>query len=288
MRSDPSEVFRQYGRTRRSSHELQGLHPVSLTMLVSLWARASETRSRFPVLTDWHSVSTAASLDFDFEGLHLSRTTSVAVCARTVLIDEIVRKCCQADPRLMLVNIGEGLDNRFGRVDNGVISCLDLDLPEVIALRAKFAPETRRRRLVPKTVFDYSWMNEVGPEFETVVLVAEGVLMYLPADDVQMLFTRAAERFPGAEIVFDSITPAMARFGPTIEIGRAFGTRCQWTLKHAGQIEAWGTGFKLMERRSVFQSHINHFGKWVRVFTRLVPEGSWSHSINRVRLGLGQ
>ena len=285
MRSDPVRMWRVGGRARWASHTLQGLGPIPLAVLAPLWARASETKRRSPILTDWYAVSTAASLDFDFEELHLSRTTSVAACARTVLIDEIVRKCCQADPRLMLVNIGEGLDNRFGRVDNGVMSCLDLDLPEVIALRAKFAPETRRRRLISKNVLDYSWMNEVGPEFETVVLVAEGVLMYLPADDVRMLFVRAAERFRGAEIVFDSLTPAMARFGPRIETGRSFGARYQWTLRHAGQIEEWGMEFKLMERRSFFQSHISHFGTWVRVFTWLVPEASWSHSINRVRLG---
>ena len=197
----------------------------------------------------------------------------------------MVSDLCQRDPRLVLVNIGEGLDNRFARVDNGRMSCLDLDLPEVMRLRANFTPETRRRRLVPKSVLDYTWMDEVDLSDRTMVLVAEGVLMYLPPEDVRRLFSRTAERFPGTEIIFDTVAPALLRFGATAELGRGLNARYQWGVRHAAEVEDWGEGYKLQERRSVFQTHRRHFGLLVRAVTRLMPSAAWAHSVNRVRLG---
>ena len=261
------------------------LGPVPLTLLVPLWARATETRRPSPILTDWTAVSTAGSLDFDFHRLGVRRDTIVGACARTAIIDGIVSDLCRSDPRLVLVNIGEGLDNRFARVDNGRMSCIDLDLPEVIRLRANFTQETSRHRLVPKSVLDYTWMDEVDSGDRTIVLVAEGVLMYLPLEDVRRLFARTAERFPGTEVIFDTVVPALVRFGATVELGRGLNARYQWGVKHAGEIEAWGEGYKLQERHTVFRTHLGHFGLLVRAVNRLLPSAAWAHSISRVRLG---
>ena len=268
-----------------TKRRVQGLGPVPLTMMVPLWARASETKRNSPILTDWTAVTTAGALDFDFDRLRLPRTTVVGACARTAIIDGIVRACCKAAPRLMLVNIGEGLDDRFGRVDNSLISCLDLDLPEVIDIRAALLPDTRRRRSISASVLDDAWMDAVGPGFDTLVLVAEGVLMYLPVEDVRALFARVAARFSGARIVFDSVAPAMARFGARLELGRSFDAQYRWGVKHAVEIEKWGTAYKLIESRSVFETYRSHFGFLVRALTRAIPETVWAHSVNHVRLG---
>jgi O-methyltransferase involved in polyketide biosynthesis len=270
----------------RVSRELiHGLEPIPLTMVVPLWARASETRRAGSILTDWYAVTTAGALDFDFEGLHLSRTTMAGACARTAVIDGIVRGCCRLDPHLLLINIGEGLDNRFGRVDNGLMSCLDLDLPDVIRIRSEFVRETARRRVIGKSALDPSWMDDVAPGFQTILLVAEGVLMYLHPDDVRTLLARVAGRFPGAQIVFDTLAPTMARFGARFELGRGLEARYQWGMRHSRELEDWGIGYKLLERRSVFQTHRSHLGWFVRALMRVAPAITWAHSINRLRLG---
>src|SRR5262249_6931606 len=99
------------------------------------------------------------------------------------------------------------------------------------------------------------------------------------------LFARTAERFPGAEIIFDTVAPALVRFGATVELGRGLNARYQWGVKHAREIEAWGEGYKLHDRHSVFQTHRRHFGRLVRVVARLLPSAAWVHSVNRMRLG---
>jgi O-methyltransferase involved in polyketide biosynthesis len=264
---------------------IAGLGPVPRTLVVPLWARATETQRARSILTDWHAVTTASSLDFDFGGLHLSRTTVTAACARTDVIDGMVRNCSRLDPRLLLINIGEGLDNRFGRVDNGVISCLDLDLPDVIRIRSNFVQESSRRRFIAKDALDPGWMDEIGGSFATVLLVAEGVLMYLQPDEVRTLLARVGTRFPGAHIIFDTFAPSVARFGARFELGRGSDASYRWGVNHASELEKWGAGYKLMERRSVFQTHRRRFSWLVRAFTGIVPGVAWAHSINRLRLG---
>jgi O-methyltransferase involved in polyketide biosynthesis len=254
-------------------------------MLAPLWARAAETRRSSPLLSDWSAVTTAGSLDFDFERLRLPRTTVVGACARTLIIDQMVRSCCQTAPGLLLVNLGEGLDNRFGRVDNGTISCLDVDLPEVIRLRANLIGESPRRRLVASSILDTTWMDEIRPRYHTILLVAEGVLMYLFEGDVRALFSRIAERFPGAEILFDTFAPGMTRFGAGFEMGSLVGASYRWGVRHAVELETWAAGYKLIERRSVFDSHRRHFGFLLRTAARISPSVVWAHSINRMRLG---
>src|SRR5262249_6562489 len=155
--------------------------------------------------------------------------------ARTLIIDQIVRSCCEIEPRLMLVNLGEGLDDRFGRVDNGSICCLDLDLPEGIRLRANFIDESPRRRLVGASVLETSWMDPIGTGFHTVLVVAEGVLMYLFEDDVRALFARLAKRFPGAQIVFDTLAPSISKLGGRLELGSLMDASYRWGVRHAAE-----------------------------------------------------
>ena len=81
---------------------------------------------------------------------------------------------------------------------------LDLDLPDTIELRRKFFADTGRRRMVTASVLDEDWLSEVerspGPYF----FVAEGVLVYLPEDQVTATLARIARQFPGAQVALDT------------------------------------------------------------------------------------
>src|SRR5690348_8783260 len=109
--------------------------------------------------------------------------------------------------------------------------------------------------------------------------------MYLSADEVRTLFSRLAQRFPGAQIIFDSMSPSLGRFASRVELGPLMDAPYRWGVKHAAELETWGPGYQLMERRSVFESYRKHFGVFLRIVTRFSPGATWAHSINRLRLG---
>jgi hypothetical protein len=83
---------------------------------------------------------------------------------------------------------------------------LSVDLPESIRLRERFLPQTSRFRHLACSALDPAWMDSVDPA-AGVFIVAQGLLMYLDPGCVGQLFAAIAGRFPGAEMVFDTIPP---------------------------------------------------------------------------------
>ncbi len=85
-------------------------------------------------------------------------------------------------PAGTVVDIGCGLDTRFGRLDNGQMHWVGLDLPEVIELRRSLLPATARSCLIGCSALDFTWMDEVSPP---VIFLAEGLLVYFMEEDVR-------------------------------------------------------------------------------------------------------
>jgi len=81
---------------------------------------------------------------------------------------------------------------------------LSVDVPEAIGVRARFLPETGRFRHLAVSALDPAWMDAVDPSGGVLVL-AQGLLMYFEPEDVTHLLGGIAHRFPGAEIVFDTV-----------------------------------------------------------------------------------
>lgn len=161
----------------------------------------------------------------------------------------------QQNPKGKVINIGAGLDTRFTRVDNGELKWFDLDMPEVIKLREKFFSESDRVKFISKSVLDSSWVDDIGisPE-EPVLIIAEGILMYLKEEDVKRVFSILAGSFPGAEMYFDVVH--------TYFVGKGVSSDFVWGIDTAKQIEnlhesiklveSWSTGDLCKNRQSLF------------------------------------
>src|SRR5262249_55051490 len=94
---------------------------------------------------------------------------------------------------------------------NGTVHWIDLDLPDTIALRRRFFADTDRRQMIAGSLLDEDWMTVAEQRPGPYLFVSEGVLTYLPQDDVTGALTRIAGRFPGALLAFDTYSRAMMR-----------------------------------------------------------------------------
>ena len=66
----------------------------------------------------------------------------VHITLRAKKFDEYSISFFKKNPDGILVNIGCGMDSRFLRVDNGKMTCFDLDLPEMIEFKKQFYEQT--------------------------------------------------------------------------------------------------------------------------------------------------
>jgi O-methyltransferase involved in polyketide biosynthesis len=175
---------------------------VSETMLWSLHNRASEARRSDGILVDPESVRIQSAIDYDFRS-HFGDPQGL-LAARAAEIDRALRAWIERHPEGTVVSLGEGLETQARRVDNGRVRWLSVDLPDAIRLRERFMAPTDRFRHLAASALDPVWMDAVDPS-SGVFIVAQGLLMYLEPERVRALFIAIADRFPGAEFVFDVI-----------------------------------------------------------------------------------
>ena len=185
-----------------NKHQVR-LGAVQETLFIPLAARARETQRKHPVLRDPKAVEMVRSIDYDAAKYGRGAGGLVTVL-RTAIIDFWVRSFLAAHPAGTVVEIGTGLNTRFERVDNGQVHWFDLDLPDTIELRRAFFADTGRRQMVAASVLDEDWLPAVAQSRGPYFFVADGVLAYLPEEQVTVTLTRIAEQFPGALIALDT------------------------------------------------------------------------------------
>lgn len=231
------------------------LEQLPRTLLLPLWGRAELTRSGNGILLDPLAVEILDSIGEDFTALRsvLDVSKNYSWIARARQFDDRVRRFALSHPDCTVVNIGAGLDTTFARVDNGRMHWIDLDLPEVIALRERLIPRRERARCIATSMFSTDWMDEVHTERRPVLLLAGGVLFYFTAFEVRSLFHTLAEHLPAGEILFDAMTPAGVTKANSMlrDVGMETAVM-QWGLSDASEIDAWHTGVCVVEQFEFF------------------------------------
>jgi len=187
---------------------------VQETMLGPLWARATYSL-RYPnLLKDQDAVRILPQINYDFSKMPkiLGEWRSIGLLIRARTFDDALRTYLVDHPSATVVNVGAGLDTTFSRVDNGRLRWYDIDLPDAVAFRKQFIPETARSSCIAKSAFDISWLKEIDyrPELG-IFIIAGGLVYYFPESEVRGLLTSFTERFPGGEMVFDVVSHLAAR-----------------------------------------------------------------------------
>ena len=224
------------------------LGAVQETLFIPLAARARETQRKHPVLHDPKAVQLAQSIDYDAAKYGRGAGGLVTVL-RTAIIDFWVRSFLAAHPAATVVELGTGLNTRFERVDNGQVHWFDLDLPDTIDLRRNFFADTDRRRMIAASALDEDWLPAVARGRGPYFFVADGVLVYLPEDQVMATLARMAERFPGALLALDTYPKQTFDRQHRLAARKGIDARWAWACDDPRSLERFG--FEVMESATV-------------------------------------
>ncbi|TFH35923.1 MAG: class I SAM-dependent methyltransferase [Anaerolineales bacterium] len=220
------------------------LTPEQETLLITLYAKAQPDN---PLFFDSTAQDILNQVDYDFSRLQVPFKTVILICQRAKKLDLVTRDFLGEHPGGVVLQLGCGLDSRFLRVDNGRVNWYDLDMPQVVDLRHKFFPETERYHMIASSVTDLEWMDKVASGGQPVLVVAEGLLMYLDEADVRRLVLRLHETFPGCRLiadVFSRLTARSARKHPSL---KNTGATIGWGVDDPGELESWAPGLRLLE-----------------------------------------
>ena len=221
-----------------NKHQVR-LGAVQETLFIPLAARARETQRKHPVLRDPKAVELVQSIDYD-AGKYSRGAGGLVTVLRTAIIDFWVRSFLAAHPAATVVEIGTGLNTRFERVDNGQVHWFDLDLPDVIELRRTFFADTDRRRTVAASVLAEEWLPAVAQSRRPYFFVADGVLAYLPEEEVMAALARIAGEFPGALIALDTYPRQILDRQHRLAARKGIAARWAWACDDPRTLERFG------------------------------------------------
>ena len=265
--------------------DFQNLNDVSETLLITLYARALESRRSDALIKDDKAAAIVKDINYDFTRARMQAHDEAAIILRLREVDRFTHEFLARHPNAVVVHFGCGLDTRFERVDNGRVEWYDLDLPHVIKLRHELMGEDfGRYHLIAGSAFDNDWFDTVGVHASRPFLfLADGVLPYFEEAQVKSLFFKIRDRFPGAEFVFDAMSPFVI-WADNLKLKHSkMQARLHWALKHGKDIEAWSPGFRLLDEWYYFDRPEPRLRAyyWIRYF----PVIAKSSGVFHYRLG---
>ena len=190
----------------------QTLGDVPFTLLIPLAARAFGD-AMFPAkaVHDAYAAAALRSLDTDVSHFLDDRTSVYGVLSRTRIFCDLAREFFSRFPQALGANLGCGLTYYFQWLDRGCNRWLDADLPQVMALRKQLLPAGGKRvRHADVDLSRPGWWDRLGLPHQCdevpVLLICEGVLMYLEPAQVQCVLREFAENAPaGSELLCDTL-----------------------------------------------------------------------------------
>ena len=123
------------------------------------------------------------------------------------------------------------------RIDPGPqVRWYDVDFPDVIALREQLYPERDGYHQIGSSVTDLAWLDAIAGD-TPVLVVAEGLVMYLPEKDGTALFRRITEQFPSGQIAFDGYSGSMVRLVSRLATVRGAKVDLVWGVDDPHDLE---------------------------------------------------
>ena len=224
------------------------------TMLTTLYCKALDAESEQPILGDRFASAAVGRIDFDWDELKVADRWTPLVTVRTAQYDIWASQFLAAHSRATVIHLGCGLDSRVFRLDPGPeVQWYDVDYPDVIALRERLYPTRPGYHLVATSATDPSWLDEI-PADGPVLLLAEGISMYLTECDGIALLQHVVDRFGTGELQIDFYNWLAVRSQKTHKLQRQSGSTLHWAVNRPADILGRVSGIRLLAAATFFDA----------------------------------
>lgn len=215
------------------------------TLIIPLYGKAK--MSGMGIFKDPYAEAAIGRLDYDYSELKIQSKTQVMLAMRAVIMDDFSRDFVSKNPDCLVLHLGCGLDARFMRLGPHARMWYDLDFPEVIDIKRQLYPETESYRYIASSVTDLGWIDGIEAVANEVLIVAEGLFMYLSEAEIKVLFDTLKLKFRSCTIIFDAyskLTAKSARNHPSL---KRTGATIKWGVDNPREIEGYAKGTKYVK-----------------------------------------
>jgi O-methyltransferase involved in polyketide biosynthesis len=231
------------------------LTPVERTAFVTQYARALDSRCPRPILGDTLADEIVAKIDYDFDALGVPSRAVRQTALRAKMLDDRARTFISEHPDAVVVVLGAGLDTGMLRVaPPATVDWYNVDLPNVIALRDELVPAGDHAYSVAASLADDDWADSI-PSDRPTMLIADGLLAFLPESVIINLFRHIPEHFRSGELALNDYGRVRSSLLAMKVVFSAVGN--QWAYRgfnDAHVPETWSPRLTLVEETSLFHA----------------------------------
>lgn len=246
----------------------------SKTLFIPLYGKALMSERGF--FSDKTAEEIVASCGQAFSAVDKSEKLAVYMAMRAMQFDGLCEKFLEKHPDSVVIHLGCGLDSRCRRVSRTPKMWYDLDLPEVIELRKAYYSEGGSYRMVASSVTELGWLDRIEYSGESVLIIAEGLTMYLTEEDMVRLMEGFRQKFGKCVFLFDAYSDAAARLSKFKNPINAVNAKISFSMSKPQKLEQLVNGAECFIDSDIIQpKYISRLsGAWKARFKFMGKFGS--------------
>ena len=201
----------------------------SKTLFIPLYGKAQMSREGL-FRDEYAERITESVLPEDYERVDTSKRLAIYMAMRAEQFDRLTEGFISKHPDGIVIHAGCGLDSRAFRVNGRGKQWYDLDFPDVIELRRKYYEESDDYKMLGYSVTDEGWFEEINYNGEPVLVLAEGLSMYLTRQEIERLMVRFSERFSRTVFIMDAYSTFAAKMSRLKNPINAMGAKVYFAM----------------------------------------------------------
>ena len=222
------------------------------TMVQTLYARAKETRKKNAKINDEIAEELVKNLDYDFSKADKDKAMNYGVIARTIVLDRMVEQYLKKHENAVVVNLACGLDTRCYRMGEKYLRWYNADLPETMKIRKQFLPETGPIYQIAKSAMDDSYVDDIDYHGENVLVIIEGLTMYLCEKDIRKTFSIIERSFQKVTVMVETMSPFVVRHVKEKSI-EGSNAKFTWGVKNGTELQRIVPEFSVQQEVSLVE-----------------------------------
>jgi O-methyltransferase involved in polyketide biosynthesis len=257
------------------------LSTVSKTLFLTLQARAHETEQPNGLFVDSEAARILQAFGHALRQTRADWITHVGIVMRADIYDRETRRYLASARPPLVINLGAGLCTRYFRLGQPAVDWIEIDFPDVIALRRSLLPESAQHRTIACSVTDHAWIDQIPCAAETRPLfIAEGLLWYLSDSEVKELLIALNRRFPGGRVLTEAPSPLCSALYRRHPLMGNIGIRYHHgTVGSQRQLDRWSRGISFEEEWLLYDHHPERW-RWLAFWRHLPGLREWGKSVS--------
>ncbi|MDO5573672.1 MAG: class I SAM-dependent methyltransferase [bacterium] len=222
------------------------MNGVNKTLYIPLYGKAQVSQKGI-ILADQKAEEIWKKEQFPLKGKAKSKWLAYNMAMRARVFDDWTKRQLKEAPNALVLHIGCGMDSRVLRVGTAAGAWYDIDFSEVIEERRKYYSENDQYHMLCGDASKPAWVESL-PEAEELIVILEGVSMYLTNDEVRELFLVLQRKYKHIHLLMDVYTTFGAKASKyknpinTVGVTQLYGMEGPETLMINPEIQFAGEG----------------------------------------------